>query len=92
MKSEMWKNDMNLEAFGFVEVCPLVPFVVLVSVALLALEDCENFEPKYGLDLADVPFGFVPFGKFPSSSWQMKISSQCSSFSIESYVTHNAGP
>lgn len=86
MKSEMWKNDMNLEAFGFVEVCPLM------SVALLTLEDCENLEPKNGLDLADVPFGFVPFGKFASSSWQIKISSQCSSFRIESYVTHNAGP
>ena len=78
---------MNLEAFGFVEV-PLVAPLVSVGWVL----DCENLEPKKGLDLAEVPFGFAPFGTLESSSWQMKISSQCSSLRIESYVTHNAGP
>ena len=46
--------------------------------------------------LADVePFGLLllPFKLvIQSSSLHMNISSQCSSFKIESYVTHNAGP
>jgi len=49
-----------------------------------------------GFDLLvdELPFCFVvlelPF--VHSSSLQINISSQCSSFKIESYVTHNAGP
>ncbi len=66
-----------------------MPFVAPSVVVLVA-----NFEPKKGLaDALALPFdGRVPLGKLASSSWQINISSQCSSFKIESYVTHSAGP
>ena len=59
----------------------------------------EDFEERN--DLArllpdDEPFGLLVLLPFKlvmhSSSLHMNISSQCSSFSMESYVTHNAGP
>jgi len=92
IKSDIWKNEMNLLAFcwWFVEALLAEPF----GVDEADEEGDEDLDTK-GFDLLadELPFCFVVLEfPFEHSSSQINISSQCSSFNIESYVTHKAGP
>ena len=96
MKSEMWKNEINLDAWVLVGCAPFGPLADWALPLASVLDDWANLEPRkdlaFGAPVVVLPLVLVPFGKLASSSWQMNISSQCSSFRIESYVTHKAGP